>query len=676
MLKSIETNGFKKDNIYNFKGLDLIIGSNGSGKSTAFQALQFAITGKINNIDEKNESLFAFCNNTNNMSVIADFDDFSIKRGLSKESSIKESLDCNLIEKGTLKEKNKIILENTIGNPMIINFNKFLSMTQSEKKKFIFSLISESSKLEQDTINKYLLENIEDIKLVEILKEKCNNSIEESVNSMLEFIDSKKKVLNSDLKILKSSVKNLLELKSSSIESTNNLKIYKEQEFSLRKELSEIEKSIHSITKNNNLISSINTNINTTENDISNINTDISKYNLNDLKSKIEMLRKTNFSKVKNEINIKIINVKKEIESLKSTSDIIVAKGLDNKAEYKNTFNLIKKIEQQSISKCCILDKRIKCSNTQNFNSLLGDLKSNMNTYYENNATFVSQYEEIALQLKALEQELNTLNISKEELVEKTLNNNNLINKLENEIKNFDFLNKELKLKKQQLLMYKENKGTLTSEPIDLLVKRKNALNSSLNNLNTKIKECEKAQFNLISLEKTVLQRDKVNNDLLLYKKAYKIIEALQKKIIKDTICPIQSEIDKYLNLFLIGKFEFKCENANGKDIFKLGIIKKNVFSEFDALSTGEQLMLSVAFIIVLLNKINPKNRILIIDDIIHLHKDIRSQFFKSLVKIKEHLDNIIIIGALDSSDVLDIPKQINVIDMNKITNKNLLCSA
>jgi exonuclease SbcC len=74
----------------------------------------------------------------------------------------------------------------------------------------------------------------------------------------------------------------------------------------------------------------------------------------------------------------------------------------------------------------------------------------------------------------------------------------------------------------------------------------------------------------------------------------------------------------------------------------------------FDALSTGEKLMLLIALIVVIIERNNPKLKILMIDNIENLDHENLVNVLEGLNVVGDKLDNIIISGVIDLKNCCD----------------------
>ncbi|GHU37152.1 hypothetical protein FACS1894105_08740 [Clostridia bacterium] len=106
-----------------------------------------------------------------------------------------------------------------------------------------------------------------------------------------------------------------------------------------------------------------------------------------------------------------------------------------------------------------------------------------------------------------------------------------------------------------------------------------------------------------------------------------------------------------------------KVQTNSGKEIFNFGWIPFDSNGKvaglgcgFSALSTGEQLLLLIALMTTIIERINPPLKILIIDNAENLDKKNLKRVLRGLKIAGENLDNILFLGVMeiDSADFPD----------------------
>ena len=124
---------------YDFGQMNYLFGSNGAGKSTVLQAIQFAVLGYIPGTDKTKTALFQHCGNGREMSVRIKFDDGSeITRTMRKTAKgITDTITTI---------PNNISPISLLGNLElpIMDFNQFIGMTSNKLKEWFTSFLPDS----------------------------------------------------------------------------------------------------------------------------------------------------------------------------------------------------------------------------------------------------------------------------------------------------------------------------------------------------------------------------------------------------------------------------------------------------------------------------------------------------------------------------------------------------
>lgn len=209
-----------------------------------------------------------------------------------------------------------------------------------------------------------------------------------------------------------------------------------------------------------------------------------------------------------------------------------------------------------------------------------------------------------------------------------------------------------------QLKMYQEELTRLKNlppeviAPLDILEKQSEGRRAQIKELKLKLEAQEKAKTTLSSLKSTMIDSKTATYNAQCIKDLAESLGAkgLQGELVKGILEPIRSDIQ--MNLELMGidsEFYFSTESDTGKEVFQFGW--KNGFGDernFDALSTGQQLLLLIAMLVTFLERSNPPLKVLAIDNIENLD---RMNFRKALAgmdKLSSKIDNIILSGVVD----------------------------
>ena len=125
-------------------------------------------------------------------------------------------------------------------------------------------------------------------------------------------------------------------------------------------------------------------------------------------------------------------------------------------------------------------------------------------------------------------------------------------------------------------------------------------------------------------------------------------LKRLRAHVIQRMIEPLHQEADQILRSMDPHKrFRFIFEREN-RATMDFGFEENQVLRLYDAASKGERLMLAISFIGSLLTILNPKMRLLVIDDMEQLWPSVRRQLMDALYQLRDRWDGIIAAGACD----------------------------
>lgn len=309
--------------------LILLNGSNGSGKSSLIEALDYVFYGKTRGKKKKWTTLSNLPNRINGEllnRVIFNSNgiDVEVKRGISPNK-------LELWENGVLNEKaGKINIDEKIENyigldietfksfiSMSINdFKNFISLTTEEKKLLLDKLfnlevinilndilkdINKNNKLKMASIDseiRTLEESINSIKSsIEKAIEKEKQNIQEEIDKILEDVNSKKE----EYKTLKEKVD---KIKEKEVELSNDLDIEKKEYITIQNEIRNVQKEINLYDSGKCPVCS----------------TDFHSDHFNNLRVTL-IQKKEKYDKLLLEIELNINNIKEKQKKLKSLSD-------------------------------------------------------------------------------------------------------------------------------------------------------------------------------------------------------------------------------------------------------------------------------------------------------------------------------------------------------------------
>lgn len=682
-----------QNTVQELTGKDIILGSNGTGKTTRLQALAIALQGFVPGQGKKADETFKL-SNADNMLVGLDTDGFSFTREFkkkvskNKDGSTKESISQSLSVSPSkcetkISEKEARIIAEMGSLPVMLDFNEFLGLSDNKRREFIYNLAGfNSDKWTKDRVKEYLINallttelevnNPEQYMIMNqiitdvIFEYPDSYDITAGLQSMIDWTKTKLSYWNDEKKRSQAAVQKIGELKNQLKDTDRNLKSNKEELEKLQEELVKVEKQISEDTqKKKNIddrlikIEQLKKSIADEELKECSINATETENKIKEIKSQIKQI--DNSEKVR-QIEDKMITLRNEIGPIANDKQEVKEKGIELKVQIETTQKTLDKI--RNAKGCCTLDKRIKCN--KDFGDFIEYTEGKIATWQIQKRILAVTYKELDEKEIGIDQKYKELETTKKALNQEELEanrNNNLINseinKLENllnQAKNFDTLQAEKIARLKEELEKLQCEPVDPIAPIDILEKQAESIRVNIGSLKTKIEEQEKAKTTLSNLKSSMIDSKTAEYNYINFKSLDEALGAkgLQGELVKETLEPIQNDIQS--NLLAMGienEFYFTTETAGGKEVFQFGW--KDKFGDkrnFDALSTGQQMILLIAILTTFIEKANPNCKILAIDNIENLDSDNFKKVIAGLNKISDKIDNIILSGVINTDDV------------------------
>lgn len=674
-------------------GKDIILGSNGVGKTTRLQALGIALMGYVPGQGKKTDETFKLAS-ADSMMVGLNTEDFSFTREFkkkvtkSKDGSTKESISqCLNVSpsKGETKiaEKEARILSELGSLPVMLDFNEFLNLSDSKRREFIYNLAGfNSEKWTKDKVREYLENNLltteleinspEQYELMEtiiadVLKEYPEKyDITAGLQSMIDWTKAKLSHWNDEKKRAQAAVQKLGKLKNKLSDTDRNLKANKEEMEKLQEELVKVEKQISEDTQKKKNIDARLAKIEQLKKSIADEKLKECTINATETENKIKEF-KSQIKQVDNSEKIKQIekeqkDLSNQQEPISKDKSEVQTKGIELKTQIETTQETLDRVK--SVKGCCVLNKKIACN--KDFSKFIKYTEGKINTWKVQRQILVDTYrelneKELGLDKKYKELEATKVTLNQEELQANRNNNSinaeiNNLEKLLNQAKNFDTLKAEKIARLKEELEKLQNEPVDPIAPIDILVKQAESIRTNIDSLKNKIDEQEKAKTTLSNLKASMIDSKTAEYNHINFKSLDETLGAkgLQGELVKETLEPIQTDIQANLSAMGIeNEFYFTTETAAGKEVFQFGW--KDKFGDkrnFDAVSTGQQMILLIAMLTTFIEKANPKCKILAIDNVENLDRNNFERVIDGLNKISDKLDNIILSGVINTGDV------------------------
>lgn len=675
--KVIFENFKNKKGEQNLTGYDVFTGPNGIGKSSVIQAINLALTGEINGKSQPKDK-FEYSNdaksytvgiNAGSLSVLRSVERHESKSRKTGEISIKynEKLRVSSCTSTGIKEQQKEI-DKLIGSLSVgFDFKKFSGLTDTEKRNYILSFCDSSYDFNKaidflnnqcnDTLNKELYNEIINKAVNEAEDEK---DVQKKVDIMLSYVKEQYSFTRKELERHTATIQKLTDKKNEKQIADKGLKIDKAKSEKLNEKIIEKEKELAIIKKANEIAEKNMKEIERINKELESVKNQKCELNLEQLEAdKNKSIDLNNVINKKNiEISERINKINKEyqelveaIEKQRKISEKLKEKGVELKTKYHTSIDLLQKVK--NIKGHCAINPNIPCNanfsewlkqETAATNKLAKELNDTAKIYKAEN----NKLETIVKKSTTLQEEKDKLFNEQQSNIKKleVLNNNiNIYTKKIENVKNFDSLKNQ---KIEQLNAEKNKLATDENKIVDYtkLETEIEGLKIELKELKEVIEQKEQLAVLVVQIKEAQAEYSETESRNNIYKELIKSIKKLQNKILQDLLDPIVSEINNNLKTLSIDrKFTINTVNEQNNDVFNFGLDGIN----FNALSTGQQSILSIAMIIAFISKSNSALKILCIDNAENLDNGNINKLLSGLEKIYEEdkLDNIIICGCL-----------------------------
>jgi exonuclease SbcC len=186
------------------------------------------------------------------------------------------------------------------------------------------------------------------------------------------------------------------------------------------------------------------------------------------------------------------------------------------------------------------------------------------------------------------------------------------------------------------------------------LRERERELTAEIDSLKSKIAEQTKARNALGNLKNSIADGIAAGYHAEAWKRIAEAVgpKGLQGEMVKDVLAPLTEDIQAKLRQMNIDRtFYFQTMDDKGKEVFQFGWQDSDgKRRNFDALSTGEQMLLLIALMTTIIERLNPPLKILVIDNAENLDSGNIRRVLNGLTTAGANLDNIIFIGVMNIS--------------------------
>lgn len=680
MIREIEMRNVKGQKaVQKLTGKDIIIGRNGAGKTTRLQSIGLAMLGYVPGKGKTTADTFKLAS-ADEMAVRMETDSFGFERTYTKtrklakdgstEVKIGQSLWVSPSAGETTNTQKEQRIRQELGEfPVMMDFGAFISMTDNQQRDFIYGLSGNGAEWDRqkvmDNFNVVLpvYDNPELQKCMTANKEETMKQyrdgmdVQSGILAMSEFAKDELKRWKKEKLNAEGAAKKLTELKNRGAETDRDLTINmqkltelqekKEQIIKDLAELSAKNKTLEEKTKEHAKLQEEIAKLSETPdtNRMAELEEAIGKLTMEIAEAEPQALQyEQRATELRNELASLQEALKTENEKLLATKETLATIN----AEIKANSDLLQRIADSH--GCCAFSPNIPCN--QNFSEFIEQTQSTMDQAYELKdeveqaiATADESIKNLQEKVRETEQEQRTLEIDRKESVKAIDEKKKEIEQKHTEMLEIQGREPVLAAKKQleaEISAYlAENQMVDTTAMED----QKNLLTEQIGSLTATIDEQKKVRNDLANIKANIIDSQTAEYNVLCWTEICNAIgqKGIKGQMMKETLNPLLETVNaKLQGIGITEQFFFETTSDTGKEIFEFGWGDR----PFEALSTGEQLLLMTALMTTIIEKADPPVKVLAIDDINNLDNENQRKIIAGITNIASNMDNIILAGV------------------------------
>jgi exonuclease SbcC len=661
-------------------GRDIIIGRNGAGKTTRAQALGIALLGHAPGGGKLPSETIKLANGVG-MTVGLETDTFNFTRTFTRDGAkITQTVALNPPngEKTAAAKEQRIEAE--LGKfPVMLDFNEFLSLSDMKRREFICEIVGsgteawDAERVKVALTDRLRLPDTADPRQMEILEDdiaECaanfhSTDVQAGLQAILEYAKEQTSYWKKERDKAVGAAQKMTEYKNLLAETDRNLDANS-------KKLDELQRELGGIISERSAADGENARRRASNTKIANLKTEIAAIEASENSDDPEKLREliaergTSLCQVNNDTEIaaatesmeaartQVSALEREVERLRDEFQAVRCKRL-------STETLLSKLNEHN--GICPIYNRIHCDHK--FSNLIHDLTAEM-------AGYESDLNDVAQRGTAVRTALNTAKLAGQ-------NAQNIIDRLRAEelsaLRDNERLRTEIREVEDRLVKAEtfyivkvERLGAKRGELAGLmpenatewllidttaLTERERELTAEIDSLKAKTAEQTKARNTLASLKTSMADGIVAGYHADAWKQIAETVgpKGLRGELVKDALAPLTEDIQAKLRQMNIDRtFYFQTMDGNGKEVFQFGWKQGGERRNFDALSTGEQMLLLIALMTTIIERLNPPLKILAIDNAENLDSGNIRRVLNGLTAAGANLDNIIFSGVMNIS--------------------------
>ncbi|MCR8981610.1 hypothetical protein [Brevibacillus laterosporus] len=689
-------------------GKDIFIGSNGSGKTTRLQALQMSMLGYVPGYGKRAVDNYKFSSDDSVMSTGLELEEFKFSRTFTRTTklskgiptvSISESITVSPArgERTETDKKTRVAAE--VGNfPVMLDFNEFLTLSDAKRRDFIYGLSAGiEGGWDKERVSKYLEDRLLTMELEikspdlyqalsEIIATSLNEyhdnmPIDEGLLAMRGYISREWSTWKEKARNAEGAIKQLAEQKNRMAETDRNIEANKQELTDLRERLIKVESQLAKDTERKKAIDRRLSRIKELDSIIAQLSaktpesTEWIDQQIESLESQMVHIDDSDGYKERAEEKLSNQQELSQIQEQMAQINQDTTRLTAEKASLQQTLNTI-----HNAKGVCVIQKKIACN--KDFSSYIEHATkeiANKNVQIDvNNEQFTTlkdSVQSIQMRMAEIDYEMSSIMDRMQKQQKENAQNAKSIKNLQ--AQKSVILNTEQK-RLDDLKRAQEEREKLQNEPVeaiaplDLLESQRNGLRGQITELESKVEEQEKVRNQMSVLRNSML----VNKESGYKSEAFKMLDqamgskGIQGEIVKTMLEPMQKDIEANLQVLGIDfPVFFQTESDTGQEIFQFGWEDRGIRRNFDALSTGQQMIFLIGFLVAVLDRAKPPIKVLALDNIENLDENNLKNVLHGLDKLADKLDNILIAGVVDVHDIIPTGWTVHLIGQEVETN-------
>lgn len=568
-----------------------------------------------------------------------------------------------------------------LGNfPVMLDFGQFLAMSDADRRKFFYNLAGISAEewskekvsyhLQRQLLPSELQENNPDayeaqMAMIREGLEEWRQGLEPEagVQAMLEWAKAKQKHWNAEQKKAAGAVQKLAELKNQLDQTDRNIAGNKAELDRLQTELTDIaseiarqEEAQKAIDRRAARLQEIQQEVEAQEvKDVSGEAVVFARQ-LDALRAQIQTAEDA--ERTASDLQESASVLEREIQVAEDA--VMTAAEAVAKAKAVSE-GLARTIEQATArGGICVIAKNIACP--KDFTPFIGWAQEEHQKQERAWTDATQRHAQAARERKDLKDKLSNVQAERDQVFETARKVSRHNEEIQRKIRSLESLIERAAgaaaLRDQKIATLQAEYERLASEPSgaiamsDILLKQRDGLQQQIVALKATVEEQEKAKTTISNMKASMIDSKTAENNHGAAKYLAEELgpKGIQGKMLISALDPIRDSVTANLRTMGFARpFFFLTESTSGQEVFRFGWVdEKDREVDFDALSTGQQMIVLISLLVTILERANPPLKILAIDNVENLDRVNFACVLAGLDKMADRLDNILLAGVID----------------------------